>query len=443
MSQQEIRVRFAPSPTGHLHIGGVRTALFNWFYAKNQGGKFFLRIEDTDQARSELAYEEEIEKSLAWLGIDWHDRTLHQADDLGRYQRAAQALIDKRCAERIDAETPAVIFHVDPDQDITFCDAVHGDISFKGKDVGDIVIIKSDGFPTYNFACVVDDHALKISHVIRGDDHIPNTPKQIALCMALGYRIPKYAHMPLIIGPDGSPLSKRHGGVSLQYFVDEGFSKEGLINYLSLLGWGAEGGNEFFSVEQIIKKFSLKRVNKTNATFDTAKLKALNVQHMKQLSDEAYAERAEDYCKRMHRDVSMRDADVRRRLFALYKGRAKTFKELLQLTAYAFGGIGYRQDAVRMYFCQPETKVFLCKILNVLSDQQVDFTDMQSIEQQVRSLARTLSQQFSDLIHPLRVAVVGDSVSPDLFSIMVVLGRMFVCERLQYVINHLEEILDA
>ncbi|MBN1493347.1 MAG: glutamate--tRNA ligase [Candidatus Omnitrophica bacterium] len=429
MTHSDIRVRFAPSPTGHLHIGGVRTALFNWFFARHQQGKFLLRIEDTDQTRSAQEYEEEIKDSLVWLGLDWDDEIIFQSDDLRKYQEAAEQLIKDKKATRVDPESQAVMFHIDPDEKITFHDLVHEEISFQGKDIGDIVIIKSDGFPTYNFACVVDDHASKITHVIRGDDHIANTPKQIALYSALGYKIPKYAHIPLILGTDGAPLSKRHGAVSLQSYIKEGYLREGLINYLSLLGWGAEGGHDFFTVAQLMKKFSLKRISKTNAIFDTMKLKAINAKHIKQLSREEYLRRVREYCEDQNIDLSADDPKQVDELFLLYRDRIKSFAELIERTRYYFDGVVFNQEARKAHLADKAT---IKNIKEVICDLESEtaLKDAASFEAVVRKAARNLSLQAADLIHPIRVALTGDAVSPGLFELMAVLGKARVLKSL-------------
>jgi glutamyl-tRNA synthetase len=440
MTHSDIRVRFAPSPTGHLHIGGVRTALFNWFYARHQKGKFLLRIEDTDQTRSEQEFVDEIQESLAWLGLDWDEEIRYQSEDLPKYQKAAEKLISEKRASRIDTESQAVIFHVDPEAAITFTDIVHGDISFQGKEIGDIVIIKSDGFPTYNFACVVDDHEQKITHVIRGDDHITNTPKQVALFSALGYALPQFAHIPLILGSDGAPLSKRHGSVSLQAYIKEGYLREGLINYLSLLGWGAEGGQEFFTIAQLMKKFSLKRISKTNATFDVMKLKAINARHIKGLSDEDYLSRVRSYCEEQGFQYPNSDGKRADRLYVLYKDRMKNFAELIDRTRYFFEGVSFNHEAVIAYLSDKKVVGYLNEVIKEL-EHDTTAKDANTLELLIRKVARHLSVQASDLIHPIRVAITGDMVSPGLFDLMAVLGKEHVMACLRYVTANFPSLL--
>ena len=272
-----ICVRFAPSPTGRLHIGGVRTALFNYLYARQQGGRFVLRIEDTDRERSKPEHEEEILFSLRWLGLEWDGEPIRQSSRLERYREVAEELIAKDLAYEVDVSASesstqpasvkkAVKFRM-PKKSVKFTDIVHDDVTFDSSLWDDLVIMKSDGYPTYHFAVVVDDHDMGITHVIRGDDHLTNTPKHILLYLALGWKPPKYAHLPLIMGTDGTPLSKRHGAVAASDYRAEGYLPQATLNYLALLGWGPEGNEEIFSLPQLVKKFSMKRITKSNSRF--------------------------------------------------------------------------------------------------------------------------------------------------------------------------------
>jgi len=433
MAEREIIVRFAPSPTGHLHIGGIRTALFNWLYARGQKGTFVLRIEDTDQERSQKQYEDEIRSSLQWLGLDWDEKPVFQSQRIKLYQGKVAELVKKGAAYYCsEGSSKAVRFKV-PDED------GNGEITFQGKDVGDQVIMKSDGFPTYNFACVIDDHANNISHIIRGEDHIPNTPKQIALYKALGYLVPKFVHLPLIVGSDGAPLSKRHGAVSLKAYSDEGYVPEGLLNYLALLGWGDAGGEDFFTVEQLIKKFSLKRISKTSACFDAAKLKAINAKHLKQMKNDVFLERAHAFCVHTHVVLPApeeKDVDA---LFLLYKSRARTFSELVSMTTYFIGEVVFDAAAVKQYFVDDAIPQYLHACVEKLAADAV-WNDEQTIETCVRETAVALSLSLGALIHPLRISVTGGSVSPNIFTIMLLLGKEAILERLSYVSEQYEVI---
>ncbi|MDD5438705.1 MAG: glutamate--tRNA ligase family protein [Candidatus Omnitrophica bacterium] len=253
MSDQ-IRVRFAPSPTGYLHLGSGRTALFNWLYARRTGGKFIIRIEDTDRERSKKEFLDEILEDLKWLGLDWDEGPFFQSERNELYRQAAEKLVDKGVAYR---EGNAIIFKVQAGRTIKIPDIIHGDIEFKTDEIKDQVLIKSDGSPAYNFSCVVDDDLMGITHIIRGDDHISNTPKQILFYEALGLKQPRFAHMPLMMGKDGAKLSKRHGGVSVTEYKEEGFLPEALTNYLILLGWSPKNGREILTLKEAAQEFDV------------------------------------------------------------------------------------------------------------------------------------------------------------------------------------------
>ncbi len=319
-----IRVRFAPSPTGYLHIGGVRTALFNYLYARNQGGKFLLRIEDTDRERSKPEYEREILSALEWLGLKWDETVIRQSERIAKYAAEAKKLIEQGLAyeEKGEGGKVAVKFKM-PSRTVKFQDLVHGELSFDSSLFDDMVLIKSDGYPTYHWACIIDDHEMEISHVIRGDDHISNTPRQIMLFEAMGWKPPKYAHLPLIMGGDGTPLSKRHGAVSLTQFREDGYIPDGLINYLALLGWGTEGNQELYSLDELIKKFSIKRINKANARFNVEKLDWINAQHLKKLPEAEFVEKITAFYEKTEKKKMTQERW--KQLVLLYRGRIKTF----------------------------------------------------------------------------------------------------------------------
>ncbi|MDD2654461.1 MAG: glutamate--tRNA ligase family protein, partial [Candidatus Omnitrophica bacterium] len=275
-----IRVRFAPSPTGNLHIGGARTALFNWLYAKSQKGQFILRIEDTDAKRSAQQYLDEILFSLKWLGFDW-DEIYYQSKRQDIYKEYAGKLVKEAKATHSEG---AIIYTV-PERKIKVYDLIRGEIEFDAEDIKDQVLMKSDGTPTYNFACVVDDATMNITHVIRGDDHISNTPKQIMLYEALGFNLPKFAHLPLILGKDGGRLSKRTGATAISEYRNMGYLPEALVNYLMLLGWSPDANQEIVPIERAIKNFSIKKVNKTAAVFSIEKLNWINNQYLKKIDE--------------------------------------------------------------------------------------------------------------------------------------------------------------
>ncbi|MFH1791378.1 MAG: glutamate--tRNA ligase family protein [Candidatus Omnitrophota bacterium] len=273
----KVRVRFAPSPTGYLHLGSARTALFNWLYARRTGGVMVLRIEDTDRERSKKEFLDEIIEDMKWMGLDWDEGPFFQSERADLYRRAADELLKKGLAYR---EGNAIIFKVEKGRVIRIDDLVHGAIEFNTDEIKDQVLIKSDGLPAYNFACVVDDNDMGITHIVRGDDHISNTPKQVLFYGALGYARPAFAHMPLMMGVDGAKLSKRHGGVAVFEYREEGFLPEALANYLLLLGWSPKDGSELISLGEAARGFDISDINDTQVRFDIQKLKWLNGEYI-------------------------------------------------------------------------------------------------------------------------------------------------------------------
>lgn len=422
-----IRVRFAPSPTGYLHIGGVRTALFNFLYARNQQGKFLLRIEDTDRERSKPEFEEEILRAMKWLGLESDEPLMRQSERLAIYKASAQELVAKGLAYE---EKGAIKFKM-PAQKAVFHDLVHGEVQFDTSLFGDLVILKSDGYPTYHMACVVDDHAMEITHVIRGDDHLSNTPRQILLFEALGWKAPKYAHLPLIMGDDGTPLSKRHGAVSLTAFREEGFLPAGLLNYLALLGWGTEGNQEFYSVEELCKKFSLKRISKANAKFNREKLEWLNAQHLKKMPEEEYLKVLTDFYAKT--EAKKIPAEKWKRIALLYRSRIRTLKDFQVQAAYCLSEIeAYEPELHESFLSNKPLKRHLEAWMDLVSEMnEKDFEDPKKIEDATRENAAGWGIEAKDLIHPLRFAVSGKTVTPGLFELMNVLGKETCIKRLK------------
>ena len=422
-----LRVRFAPSPTGYLHIGGVRTALFNFLYARAQQGKFFLRIEDTDRERSRPEFEEEILKSMKWLGLDWDDELVHQSKRLDLYRSLARDLMTRGLAYEATEEGRTAIKFKMPATKAIFHDLVHGPVEFDTSLFGDMVLIKSDGFPSYHWACVVDDHHMEISHVIRGDDHLSNTPRQIQLFEAMGRKAPKYGHLPLILGEDGTPLSKRHGAVSLSAFKEQGFIPEGILNYLALLGWGTTGSEEFFTLEDLIKKFSIKRINKASAKFNPEKLEWLNGQHLKKLQEEDYLKRLKDFYPK---ESKKRGEAGWKELCLLYRNRIKTLKDLQAQAIYFFQEPVLVSDNVKKFFSeQSNLKSILLTWLEAVAAQS--FEKFSDLEQITRNVAEKSGVSAGALVHPLRYALTGTTVSPGLFELMSGLGKEICLTRVR------------
>ena len=432
-----VTVRFAPSPTGYLHVGGARTALFNFLYARGQKGKFLLRIEDTDRERSEPQFEKEILDSLTWLGLAWDGTPLRQSERISVYQKEAEGLLSRGLAyeEKKDAKR-AVLFRM-PKREVKFEDGLRGEIRFDTKVFEDLVLIKSDGFPTYHWACVVDDHEMGITHVIRGEDHLTNTPKQILLFEALGWKIPTYVHLPLILGSDASPLSKRHGAVSVTNYRKEGFLPEGLFNYLALLGWGPEGNQEFFRAQELVGKFSLKRLTRSAARFDLEKLRWINAQHLRALAEEEYLKRIKSFFKA---ESLLPDGFPEERFKAvalLFRSRIQTLKELAEEADYCFREPeSYDLAAMDRSLAGAGLRERLLDLRKAL-EPLPDFEDVVKLEALLRDSAARLGVEAKVLIHPLRLALTGKGVSPGIFELMRVLGKEVCLKRLDRLIEKL------
>ena len=431
----KVRVRFAPSPTGPFHIGGARTALFNYLFARNAGGTFRLRIEDTDLERSKPEFEKEIIDALRWLGLDWDGDIIRQSNRLPVYARHVDQLLEKDLAYLSEG---AVSFRI-PKKKIVFDDLVHGKIQFDSASFDDFVIRKSNGFPTYNFACVVDDHEFGMTHLIRGDDHLSNTPKQILLYEAFGWEVPKLAHLPLVLGHGGEPLSKRTGEVNLKFYQEEGFSPDGILNYLSLLGWSSNTNQEFFKREELIKHFSLRNVNKTNAVFDLEKLKWLNGEHLRALSDGEFVRCGKTYLE--SKGMIPRHVPDERlaEILLLFKSRIRIWSDLpWQAEFFWKEEIDYDPKAFAEHFHGKETWERLRKLDGCLHGLS-DFSDEKAIEQALRHLAEELGIPAKDLIHPTRVVLTGWSVSPGLISVMRIMGKEFVLKRFQRALQQFQK----
>lgn len=509
-SKGAIRVRFAPSPTGHLHVGGARTALYNWLYARKTGGAFVLRIEDTDARRSTGESHEGILRGLEWLGLDW-DEGPGREGEYGPYIQSARGVLyhtdadrllregkayccfctterlealkteqkekklpikyDGRCRaidpaeaeERLAAGQPHVVrFRMPDDGTVTFHDAVRGRFDTSNAELDDFVLIKSDGRPTYNFAVVVDDARMKISHVIRGDDHLSNTPRQAHLYRALGFPLPKFAHLPMILGSDGTRLSKRHGATSVDWYREQHYLPEAMINYLALLGWSFDDHTELFSRKALVDKFSLKKVSKNPAMFDNDKMEYINSEHFKRLDlagktrlvysvllEEGYlpGDFEVDFARPVDLKVVPESDDGEA---GEVEGAVSTTMEFhrlamiikvlgnrLKLLKDAPGHIGYffKDDfpvdhhAVERHLAREEVPARLRRLAGALDELR--YFDRERVEETLRSLADDMGIEAGELIHPARVALTGGTVSPDIFWVIVLLGKEKTVERLR------------
>ena len=405
----------APSPTGLLHIGGVRTFLFNWLFARAQGGEVLLRIENTDTSREVAEATEQIQRSLAWLGIDWDGDVRFQLDRIEDAQRFARQLVDEGKAYEDEG---AIRFRM-PDEGTTgWDDVIRGRIEVENEHLDDLVILRSDGRPTYNFANPVDDMLDGITHVIRGQDHISNTPRQLQILRALGAEPPVYAHAPDVLGTDGKKLSKRHGAQSVEDFRDEGYIPEALVNFLARLGWAYDDKTEVFSREELLRLFDLERVSPSPAVFDYQKLAWLNGVHLRNLAPDEYANRVVRYLR--ERGVDW-DEQLVRRAAPLVQEKIETLSQF--------------PDYVRFLFEEVEPALVDGSV-PVLAEAETALAglepfDAETIERELRGLAERLELRPREAFQPIRVAVTGSKVSPGLFESIELLGRKRSVDRLR------------
>jgi len=511
-----VRVRFAPSPTGYLHLGGARTALFNWLFAQQQGGTFILRIEDTDEVRSTDEAMLAIIHGLNWLGMDWDEgpgcelpaggiepkkplaqipedliqgigphKPYFQMQRLELYRKYAEELIksgkayrcyclyaeleemrkkaleekkppkyDGRCRNLTakdekryvkEGRKPVVRFKTPREGVTQFEDVVRGKVSFENRLLDDFVMLKSTGTPTYNFAVVVDDHKMEISHVIRGDDHISNTPRQILLYEALGWEKPIFAHIPMILGSDGSRLSKRHGATSLNYYEEEGYLPDAMMNYLALLGWATEDSQQIFTKEELIAKFSLERCAKSAAIFDPQKLLWMNGEYIRKMTPEKLTLKAFPFILREklvegkeYQDIEDAVKMALTKSISLEQEKIKLLKDIPYLISYML-----KEDLEdKDYEQEAKEKVLKVKgVKQILSDcrdrlaRLEDFSE-EKIENVIRNYATESGRKTSEVFHPLRVAVSGRTRGPGLFALLSFLGKERVLKRIDYTIKN-------
>ncbi|MCP5006947.1 MAG: glutamate--tRNA ligase [Planctomycetes bacterium] len=433
---KKVKVRFPPSPTGFLHIGGARTALYNWLFARHHNGEMVLRIEDTDQTRSTNEATQSILDSLTWLGLDWDDGPYYQSQRLVVYQEYVEKLLKQGNATYIDdpEKGRAVRFKI---QDVItdIDDLIHGKIKFDTALIEDFIIQKGDGFPTYNFACVVDDGLMEISHIIRGDDHISNTPRQIALYHALGFDLPKFAHIPMILGEDGTRLSKRHGATSTVEYREMGYLPEALTNFIALLGWSPGNDLEFMTRQEMIEKFSLNRVNKASARFDTTKLDWMNSKYIRELPAETLATKLNYYVEKAGFDTTHLSDAWLQKLAELYKERFKTLSEFMTQTRPFFQDeIEYDDKSVKKFLKKEGASVLIGDTYTKL--KELEAFSISEIENCLRKITTHHDIGFGKLAQPLRVAIVGSSASAGIFETLELLGREKTLNRLEYVMNN-------
>jgi glutamyl-tRNA synthetase len=455
-----VRVRFAPSPTGHLHVGGARTALFNWLYARHHGGRFVLRIEDTDRSRSTEENIDFIEDALTWLGLDWDEGPpapgYRQTERLAIYREHADRLLASGrayycdCppaeldAERRAAEARKETFRYSgrcrdrgltagalrlriPDEGTTVVnDLIHGAVAFDHRQLDDWILVRTDGTPTYNFCVVVDDVTMGITHVIRGNDHLSNTPKQILCYEAFGYPVPEMAHVSMILGADRHRLSKRHGATSVQAFRDAGILPDAMVNYLARLGW-SHGDQEIFSRDELIRLFDIKDVASSGAVFDQAKLEWLNQESLKRLDDARLADLVAPFVARAGLPAA-RDRAWLARVVATLKERAKTLVELVEVGRFYFVAPDRYDDKAAQKFLTAVGAERLDRLIARLAE--VDVTPA-ALEAAYRELAAALGVKLVDLAQLSRLAVTGGTASPPIFDVLAILGRDETLSRLR------------
>jgi glutamyl-tRNA synthetase len=402
-----VRVRFAPSPTGYLHIGGARTALFNWLFARHEGGEFRLRIENTDTSREVAEAVDQIQESLRWLGLDWDGELTFQLERMRQAQEVARGLLDE---DKAYEDEGAIRFRM-PDEGVTeWDDDVLGAIEYPNEKLEDVVLVRSDGRPTYNFVSPLEDMLDGITHVIRGQDHVSNTPKQLRILDALGAEIPRYAHVPLLNGPDGRKLSKRHGAITVEEFRDAGFIPEALVNYLALLGWSYDDHTEVMSREELVERFTLERVGKSAATFDYEKLTHLNGVYLRALPPNEYADRLVAFLRERGYDW---DEELIRRAAPLVQEKIATLGEFPRFARFLFERVS------------PEEPIGDGQMLPAAVEtlQSVDPFEANEIESALRGLAEKLGLKPREAFQPIRLALTGSSVSPGLFESLELLGK--------------------
>ncbi|MCX8027590.1 MAG: glutamate--tRNA ligase [Thermodesulfovibrionales bacterium] len=462
MNLEKVRVRFAPSPTGHLHIGGARTALFNWLFAKRYKGSFILRIEDTDRERSTDEYISAIIDSMKWLGLDWDEGPYRQTDRFEVYISFAERLINEgkayRCyctPEEIEQKRQEAIslgktFKYDRkclvledktlDKPFTIrfktmsvgCtvvnDMIKGVVEFDNSQLDDFIIVRSDGTPTYNFCVVVDDIDMNITHVIRGDDHLNNTPKQIQIYNAFGWKLPEFAHIPMILGADKTRLSKRHGATSVMAYKEMGYLPEALINYLVRLGW-SYGDKEIFTIDELMQCFSLDNVGKSSAVFNPEKLLWLNSQYIMKKTEDELADLVKPFLQADGINIDGIETTWLKQAITLLKERVKTLKELSNsLLIYIQQDVNI-DEKVKSKFINPENLHLLNKLLDLI--QSIEPFSHENIGLKLKEFADSNTLKLKEVAQPIRVALTGSTASPGLFEIMQLLGKEKVIYRLK------------
>jgi glutamyl-tRNA synthetase len=426
------RLRFAPSPTGYLHVGGARTALFNWLYARKTQGRFLLRIEDTDRARSSDEHVQVILGGLAWLGLDYDEDVVLQSAGVERHRELAHRLLDENKAYMDES---AIRFRM-PDTEIAWQDAIKDRIAFKGTDLEDWVILRSDGSPTYNFVVVCDDIHMRITHVMRGDDHISNTPKQIAIYQALGSPLPTFAHVPNIHGPDGKKLSKRHGATAVGDYRKQGILPGAMRNFLALLGWNPGDERElFWTPEELIEAFSIERIQKKPALFDLTKLEWMNGQYISRTPPEHLLQLIERELREKHGlDPDKLDRKRLLRAIEVCAERARTTIDLAFRVAVRYDASKIEQDDKAKKLIEKDPEGFRMALEKAAERlKQIDEKDWtpETLEAALKALAEEMGVGLGKVMQPIRVALTGQTVSEGVNVLLEVVGKEASLERMR------------
>lgn len=430
-----MRTRFAPSPTGFLHVGGARTALYNYLHARATGGEFVLRIEDTDRERSEERYTKAILDSLKWLGIEPDEGPHFQSERLEVYGEAAERLLASGAAYHDDdPEKGRAVKMRMPHGIVRVPDLMHENVQFDTSLEDDFVIVKSDGYPAYNFACVVDDSGMGITHVIRGDEHLSNMPRQMVLYEALGLEPPKFAHIPMILGPDGAKLSKRHGATSVGEYHRHGYLPEALVNFVALLGWSAGDDVEIMSLGEMCEKFDISRIRKVSSQFDNEKLAWMNGQYIMKLPVERLATELAEYLESRGVEVSAFDEAWMRGFAEAYRERMKTLADVVEPSRFFFTeSIEYTPKAVKKVLARDGALERLSAMHGILA-AETEWT-AEKLEACFRSYCEQEAVGLGKVAQPVRVAVTGTTVSPPIFETLTLLGRERALARIEDVLE--------
>ena len=464
----ETRVRFAPSPTGHLHIGNARTAILNWLFAKHTNGKFILRIEDTDPERSADQFIGQIYEDMKWLGLQWDEgpdvggfvQPYRQSERFDIYKKYAQSLLNEgkayycyctpeeldrmrkeslakgdtgfynqKCLRLSDKEKqefveqgrkPTIRFNVPENTEIIFEDVVRGELKWESENISDFVIMRSEGIPTYNFAAVVDDGLMKISHVIRGDDHVSNTPRQILLYQALGFEIPVFVHIPMILGGDRTRLSKRHGATSLDQYRNKGYLPEALVNFLSLLSWSSESGDEVLSIERLINEIDLDRISKSAAVFDVEKLNWMNGSYIRQAELNTITKLSVPYFQQKNYPVD--DFEKTKKIISILQEKVDYLEQIPEHAAIFFQDkVQVENSEAKSMIRQDSTQKILWSFLREL--EAIENIDKEIFRRIMKTVQNETGIMGKNLWMPVRIALTGDLHGPDLPMVAEILGR--------------------